>query len=77
MMEIFNEVTKIVADPHKTILTHDKVRAAKILIEVYSFLSNQFNISEDYSAIVFEEDLKELTNQIPEEIIDLINKEQQ
>lgn len=73
--QLFEDVTKLVADPHTTILTHDKVRSAKIIMSIYLHLCEKFKIDEDHSAIIFKDDLDALVDAIPFEIMEIIKDE--
>lgn len=73
--ELFDDIAKLVADPHTTIVEHDQVRSAKILITTYLYLSKKFTVDEDHSALIFKEDLEVLVDCIPFEIMEKIKDE--
>ena len=45
--ELFNKICKIAADPHTTIVEHDKERAAKILLSFYEYVLEHEHCQED------------------------------
>lgn len=73
--ELFSEVSKLVAHPHTTIVEHDEVRSAKILMTVYFYFCEKFKVDEDHSALVFKDDLDILVDSIPFEIMEKIKSE--
>lgn len=74
--ELYNQICRIVADPHTSILTHDKVRAAKIILSIHSHLCSKWKIDDDHSAIVFSEDLDKIVDAIPFDIMEILKKEE-
>lgn len=75
--ELYDQICSIVADPHTTILTHDKVRAAKIIMSIYTHLCSKWTIDEDHAAVIYSDDLDPMVDAIPFEIMEIIKKEAQ